>query len=145
MVPNTLQASVCDEQLMSIGGEIALSGNNKKKRKKKKGKKKRRKKRKEKMGKKRKNKKKKKQEKKERKKKAKEKEKEEKKATTLFRSRTPAYTHKATPTRKIETFMSCSKTLKYRRFIGQKLRHTHRAYSQHLWYDNLDFLLRDKK
>ena len=26
MVPNTLQASVCDEQLMSIGGEIALSG-----------------------------------------------------------------------------------------------------------------------
>ena len=27
MVPSTLQASVCDEQLMSIGGEIALSGN----------------------------------------------------------------------------------------------------------------------
>ena len=27
MVPNTLQASVCDEQLMSIIGEIALSGN----------------------------------------------------------------------------------------------------------------------
>ena len=27
MVPNSLQASVCDEQLMSIGGEIALSGN----------------------------------------------------------------------------------------------------------------------
>ena len=26
-VPNSLQASVCDEQLMSIGGEIALSGN----------------------------------------------------------------------------------------------------------------------
>ena len=30
-----LQASVRDEQLMSIGGEIALSGNNKKKKKKK--------------------------------------------------------------------------------------------------------------
>ena len=29
MVPNALQASVCDEQLMSIGGEIALSGNKK--------------------------------------------------------------------------------------------------------------------
>ena len=28
VVPNALQASVCDEQLMSIGGEIALSGNN---------------------------------------------------------------------------------------------------------------------
>ena len=27
MVPNALQASVCDEQLMSIGGEIALSRN----------------------------------------------------------------------------------------------------------------------
>ena len=27
MVPSTLQASVCDEQLMSIGGEIALSRN----------------------------------------------------------------------------------------------------------------------
>ena len=27
VVPSTLQASVCDEQLMSIGGEIALSGN----------------------------------------------------------------------------------------------------------------------
>ena len=27
MVPNALQASVSDEQLMSIGGEIALSGN----------------------------------------------------------------------------------------------------------------------
>ena len=27
MVPSALQASVCDEQLMSIGGEIALSGN----------------------------------------------------------------------------------------------------------------------
>ena len=27
MVPSTLQASVCDEQVMSIGGEIALSGN----------------------------------------------------------------------------------------------------------------------
>ena len=27
VVPNALQASVCDEQLMSIGGEIALSGN----------------------------------------------------------------------------------------------------------------------
>ena len=27
MVPNALQASVCDEQLMSIGGEIALLGN----------------------------------------------------------------------------------------------------------------------
>ena len=27
MVPNALQAAVCDEQLMSIGGEIALSGN----------------------------------------------------------------------------------------------------------------------
>ena len=27
MVPNSLQASVCDEQLMSIGGENALSGN----------------------------------------------------------------------------------------------------------------------
>ena len=27
MVTSTLQASVCDEQLMSIGGEIALSGN----------------------------------------------------------------------------------------------------------------------
>ena len=27
MVPSTLQASACDEQLMSIGGEIALSGN----------------------------------------------------------------------------------------------------------------------
>ena len=26
MVSNTLQASVCDEQLMSIGGELALSG-----------------------------------------------------------------------------------------------------------------------
>ena len=29
MVPDSL-ASVCDEQLMSIGGEIALSGNKKK-------------------------------------------------------------------------------------------------------------------
>ena len=27
VVPNALQASVCDEQLMSVGGEIALSGN----------------------------------------------------------------------------------------------------------------------
>ena len=27
VAPNALQASVCDEQLMSIGGEIALSGN----------------------------------------------------------------------------------------------------------------------
>ena len=26
VVPNALQASVCDEQLKSIGGEIALSG-----------------------------------------------------------------------------------------------------------------------
>ena len=25
MVPNALQASVCDKQLMSVGGEIALS------------------------------------------------------------------------------------------------------------------------
>ena len=36
MVPNALQASVCDEQLVSIGGEIALSGNKKKQKKKKK-------------------------------------------------------------------------------------------------------------
>ena len=34
MVPNALQASVCDEQLVSIGGEIALSGNKKKQKKK---------------------------------------------------------------------------------------------------------------
>ena len=27
VVPSALQASVCDEQLMSIGGEIALSRN----------------------------------------------------------------------------------------------------------------------
>ena len=27
MAPDALQASVCDEQLGSIGGEIALSGN----------------------------------------------------------------------------------------------------------------------
>ena len=30
VVPNALQASVRDEQLMSIGGEIALSGNKEK-------------------------------------------------------------------------------------------------------------------
>ena len=30
MVPRTLQASMCDEQFMSTGGEIALSGNSKK-------------------------------------------------------------------------------------------------------------------
>ena len=30
MVPNALQASVCDERLTSIGGEIALSRNNNK-------------------------------------------------------------------------------------------------------------------
>ena len=29
MVPNSLRASVRDEQLMSVGGEIALSGNKK--------------------------------------------------------------------------------------------------------------------
>ena len=34
MVPSTLQASVCDEQLMNAGGEIALSGNKEEKRKK---------------------------------------------------------------------------------------------------------------
>ena len=34
MVPNALQASVCDEQLVSIGDEIALSGNKKKQKKK---------------------------------------------------------------------------------------------------------------
>ena len=28
MAPNALQASVCDEELKSIGGEIALSENN---------------------------------------------------------------------------------------------------------------------
>ena len=33
MVPNSLQASVCDEQLTSIGGGNALSGNKKIKRK----------------------------------------------------------------------------------------------------------------
>ena len=27
VAPNALQASVCDEQLVSIGGEIVLSGN----------------------------------------------------------------------------------------------------------------------
>ena len=35
MAPNALQASVCDEQLVSIGGEIALSGKKKKRVKKK--------------------------------------------------------------------------------------------------------------
>ena len=34
VVPDALQASVCDEQLMSIGGEIALSGKKKRKEKK---------------------------------------------------------------------------------------------------------------
>ena len=27
VAPNALQAAVCDEQLVSVGGEIALSGN----------------------------------------------------------------------------------------------------------------------
>ena len=53
MVPNALQASVCDEQLMSIGGEIALSRKQKMKKKKeeKKKKKKKRKRKREKEGK----------------------------------------------------------------------------------------------
>ena len=35
VAPNALQASLCDEQLVGIGGEIALSGNRERQRKKK--------------------------------------------------------------------------------------------------------------
>ena len=42
VAPNALQASVCDEQLVSIDGEIALSGKKKKRKRKKKKKTKKR-------------------------------------------------------------------------------------------------------
>ena len=54
---------------------------------------------------------------------------------------TPAYTRKATPTRKIQTFMLYCKTLIYRpisRFTGRKLSHTTNAQSHQVRHGNLD-------